>query len=53
MEYYVAPELLKPGFEKRLSGKSLLGIYVAFAAGLSAPGLIRARKAPDQPSTDG
>ena len=35
VDYYVVPKRLTPGFEKRLSGRSLFWIYVALAAGLA------------------
>jgi hypothetical protein len=43
-DYYLVPKRFTPGFEKRLSKKSLFGIYVALAAGLAARDLIRAGK---------
>ncbi|MBY0497064.1 MAG: hypothetical protein K2Y23_22910 [Cyanobacteria bacterium] len=36
IDYYVVPRRLTPGFEKRLSGRSLFWIYSALAAGLAA-----------------
>jgi hypothetical protein len=36
VDYYVMPKRLTPGFEKRLSGRSLFWIYSALAAGLAA-----------------
>ena len=36
VDYYVVPERLTPGFEKRLTGRSLFWIYSALAAGLAA-----------------
>jgi hypothetical protein len=36
VDYYVVPKRLTPGFEKRLSGRSLFWIYSALAAGLAA-----------------
>lgn len=35
-DYHLVPERLTPGFEKRLSGKSLATIYVALALGMAA-----------------
>ena len=35
-DYYVVPRRLTPGFEKRLSGRSIFWIYSALAAGLAA-----------------
>jgi predicted aconitase len=34
-DYKLTPERLKPGYEKRLSKKSLAGVYAAFAVGLA------------------
>jgi hypothetical protein len=36
VDYHVVPRRLTPGFEKRLSGRSLFWIYSALAAGLAA-----------------
>lgn len=36
----LVPSRLTPGFEHRLSRKSLLGVYVAFAGGLALGGLL-------------
>jgi hypothetical protein len=44
-DYYLVPKRFTPGFEKRVSGKSLLGIYVALAIGLAARDVIKAAKA--------
>lgn len=33
-DYYVVPKRLTPGFEKRLSAPSMLGVYAALAASL-------------------
>ncbi len=38
VDFYVVPKRLTPGFEKRLSNRSLLGIYAALAAGLMISG---------------
>lgn len=35
-DYHVVPRRLTPGFEKRLSGRSIFWIYSALAAGLAA-----------------
>lgn len=35
VDYKLTPERLKPGFEKRLSKKSLAGVYAAFAVGMA------------------
>ena len=45
-DYYLIPKRFTPGFEKRLSGKSLSAVFVALAAGLAARDVIRATKAP-------
>ncbi|WON73812.1 hypothetical protein [Nitrosospira sp. Is2] len=45
-DYYLVPKRFTPGFEKRLSGKSLFAVFVALAAGLAARDVIRATKAP-------
>jgi len=42
-DYKMTPQRLKPGYEKRLSKKSLAGVYAAFAVGL-ALGAIALRK---------
>lgn len=34
-DYYLVPKRLTPGFEKRLSGRSMFWIYAALAAGLA------------------
>ena len=44
-DYYLVPKRFTPGFEKRLSGKSLFGVYIALAVGLAARDLIRSGKA--------
>lgn len=38
-DYHIVPERLTPGFEKRLSNRSLLGVYTALALGLAAGSL--------------
>jgi hypothetical protein len=35
VDYKLTPERLKPGYEKRLSKKSLAGVYAAFAIGMA------------------
>lgn len=40
-DYYVVPSRFTPGFEKRLSGRSLFGIYTVLAAGLAIGTLLR------------
>lgn len=39
-DYYLVPKRLTPGFEKRLSGKSLATVYALLAIGLAATDLI-------------
>ena len=34
VDYYVVPRRLTPGFEKRLSGRSMFAVYAALALGL-------------------
>jgi hypothetical protein len=34
VDYYVVPRRLTPGFEKRLSGRSIFAVYAALALGL-------------------
>lgn len=43
VDYYLTPQRLRPGFEKRLSRASLFAVYAAFAAGLAATTLARQR----------
>ena len=43
VDYHVVPERVTPGFEKRLSGKALLGVYAALALGLGVGSLMRPR----------
>jgi hypothetical protein len=40
-DYYLVPKRFTPGFEKRLSGKSLAIVYGALALGLAVSGLAR------------
>ena len=35
VDYYVVPRRLTPGFEKRLSGRSVFAVYAALAAGFA------------------
>jgi hypothetical protein len=39
VDFYLTPKRLRPGFENRLSKRSLIMVYGAFAVGLAAPGL--------------
>ena len=41
VDYCLTPQRLRPGFEKRLSTRSLLMVYAGFAAGLGAATLSR------------
>lgn len=43
-DYHVVPERLTPGFEKRLSNQSLLGIYATLALSLALGRLARPRR---------
>ena len=43
VDYYVVPKRLTPGFELRLPGRALGGIYAALAAGLALKDLISPR----------
>lgn len=40
-DYHLVPARLTPGFEKRLSGRSLLGVYTMLALGLALGSLWR------------
>lgn len=42
-DYYLVPKRLTPGFEKRLSGRSLGAIYGVLALSLGATALLRSR----------
>lgn len=42
-DYYLVPKRLTPGYELRLSGRSLAAIYGALALGLAAGGLLSRR----------
>lgn len=43
-DYHVVPRRLTPGFELRLSGRSLAAIYLALGLGLCARDLLRTRQ---------
>lgn len=43
-DYYLIPKRFTPGFEKRLSGKSLAAIFVTLAVGLAVCDLVDAAK---------
>lgn len=44
-DYYLVPKRLTPGFEKRVSGKSLAAIYGVLALGLAARDMFTATRA--------
>lgn len=44
VDYYLIPERFTPGFEKRLSGKSLVTVFGVLAVGLAARDMINAGK---------
>jgi hypothetical protein len=44
VDYRLTPDRLTPGFEKRLSRRSLFVVYALFAAGLAAGTLLQTRK---------
>lgn len=44
IDYHLIPKRFTPGFEKRVSGKSLAAIFAALAIGLAARDLIAAAK---------
>lgn len=54
-DYKLVPAWLTPGFEKRLSNRSLLGIYAALALGLALGlglgGLLSESSAPEPPAS--
>jgi hypothetical protein len=43
-DYYVVPKRLNPGFEQRLSGKSLFGTYAVLAGALALSALLARRR---------
>ena len=47
---HLIPKRFTPGFEKRLSGKSLAAVFVALAAGLAARDMMQAAKARRDPA---
>lgn len=47
-DYHIVPARLTPGFEKRLSGRSLFGIYTVLALGLALGSLWRPHDAPSE-----
>lgn len=47
LDYYLLPDRLTPGFEKRLSGKSMVAVFGVLALGLAARELLtRSPRAP-------
>jgi hypothetical protein len=50
IDYHLIPQRFTPGFEKRLSGKSLAAVFVALAAGLAARDMMQAAKARRNPA---
>jgi hypothetical protein len=42
-DYFVVPRRLTPGFEKRLSAPSMLGVYAVLAATLPLASLVQQR----------
>jgi hypothetical protein len=51
VDYRLTPRRLTPGFEQRLSKRSLLLVYAAFALGLSAGTRLTRRAHPDRSSS--
>lgn len=43
-DYHIVPKRLTPGFEKRLSGRSLFGIYAAMALSLGVGALLAKKR---------
>lgn len=43
-DYYIVPRRFTPGFEKRLSGPALAGVYAVLAASLGVGTLLRSRR---------
>ena len=44
VDYHVVPKRLTPGFELHLSGREMLGVYAALAAGLALTAMLRNRR---------
>ena len=44
VDYKLTPDRLKPGYEKRLSKKSLAGVYAAFAVGMALGAIVLRRR---------
>jgi len=47
-DYYIVPKRFTPGFEKRLSSPSLLGVYAALAASLPIASLVTGLNSRDE-----
>lgn len=45
-DYKLTPQRLQPGYEKRLSKKSLAGVYAAFAVGMAIGAIVLRRNRP-------
>ncbi|MGV3636147.1 MAG: hypothetical protein ACO1NQ_00745 [Flavobacteriales bacterium] len=43
IDYHVVPKRFTPGFEERLSGRAMLGVYTTLALSLAAGSLLRKR----------
>lgn len=43
VDYHLTPRRLRPGFEKHVSGKGMVAVYAAFAAGLAMVAIARDR----------
>lgn len=41
VDYHLVPKRLTPGFEAHLSGRQMLGVYAALAAGLAVTAMVR------------
>jgi hypothetical protein len=46
VDYHLIPRRFTPGYELRLDGRALAGIFGALAAGLAAGGMLAARRTP-------
>ena len=44
VDYHLVPKRLTPGFELHLSGREMLGVYAALAAGLALTAMLRSRR---------
>jgi hypothetical protein len=53
VDYYLTPPRFRPGFEKHLTPRSMVFVYVAFAAGLAAVTLARNSRSQDQAAGPG